>query len=40
VNTSSKRWRYNYAEAQKQKIRDLKDAFEKSSASFVEVNPE
>lgn len=40
VNTSSQRWRYNYAEAQKQKIRNLKDAFEKSSASFVEVNPE
>lgn len=40
VNTSSQRWRYNYAEAQKQKLRDLKDAFEKSSASFVEVNPE
>ena len=40
VNTSSKRWRYNYAEAQKQKLRNLKDAFEKSSASFVEVNPE
>lgn len=40
VNTSSQRWRYNYAEAQKQKLRNLKDAFEKSSASFVEVNPE
>ena len=40
VNTSSKRWRYNYAETQKQKLRHLKDAFEKSSASFVEVNPE
>ena len=40
VNTSSQRWRYNYSEAQKQKLRHLKDAFEKSSASFVEVNPE
>ena len=40
VNTSSQRWRYNYAETQKQKLRHLKDAFEKSSASFVEVNPE
>ena len=40
VNTSSQRWRYNYAEAQKQKLRYLKEAFEKSSASFVEVNPE
>lgn len=37
VNTSNQRWRYNYAEAQKQKIRHLKEAFEKSSASFVEV---
>lgn len=40
VNTSSQRWRYNYAEAQKQKIRNLKDAFEKSSASFVEIKAE
>lgn len=40
VNTSSKRWRYNYAESQKQKIKDIKDAFEKSSASFVEVKAE
>lgn len=40
VNTSSQRWRYNYAEAQKQRIRALKDAFEKSSASFVEVKAE
>ena len=40
VNTSSQRWRYNYAEAQKQKIRHLREAFEKSSASFVEVNAE
>lgn len=40
ANTSSKRWRYNYAESQKQKIRDIKDAFEKSSASFVEVKAE
>lgn len=40
VNTSSKRWRYNYAESQKQKIRDIKDAFEKSSARFVEIKAE
>ena len=40
VNTSNQRWRYNYAEAQKQKIRHLREAFEKSSASFVEVNAE
>lgn len=40
VNTSSKRWRYNFAEAQKQKIRNVKEAFEKSSASFVEVKAE
>ena len=40
VNTSNQRWRYNYAEAQKQKIRHLREAFEKSSASFVEVKSE
>lgn len=40
VNTSSKRWRYNFAETQKQKIRNIKDAFEKSSASFIEVKAE
>ena len=40
VNTSNQRWRYNYAEAQKQKIRHLGEAFEKSSASFVEVKAE
>ena len=40
VNTSNQRWRYNYSEAQKQKIRHLKEAFEKSSASFVEVKAE
>ena len=40
VNTSNAKWRYNFAEAQKKKIRSVKDAFEKSSASFVEVNPE
>lgn len=40
VNTSNQRCRYNYAEAQKQKIRHLREAFEKSSASFVEVNAE
>ena len=40
ANTSSKRWRYNYAESQKQKIRDIKDAFEKSSARFVEIKAE
>lgn len=40
VNTSNQRWRYNYAEAQKQKIRDIKESFEKSSASFVEVKAE
>ncbi|AZI69712.1 DUF58 domain-containing protein [Cloacibacterium normanense] len=40
VNTSNQRWRYNYAEAQKQKIRHLREVFEKSSASFVEVKAE
>lgn len=40
VNTSNKRWRYNYTEAKKIKVKEIKDAFEKSSASFVEVKAE
>lgn len=40
VNTSSKRWRYNYAEGQKKFLRTVRDRFENSSASFVELNPE
>lgn len=40
VNTSNKRWRYNFVEVQKQNLRAVKDRFEKSSASFVEVKAE
>lgn len=38
VNTSNKRWRYNFAEAQKQKVRQLTEDFENSSASFLNIN--
>ncbi|MBP7173959.1 MAG: DUF58 domain-containing protein [Cloacibacterium sp.] len=37
VNTASARWRYTFAEAQKQKLKNIKETFENSSASFVEV---
>lgn len=37
VNTSSQRWRYNFAEAQKQKINKLKEDFENSSAGFLNM---
>lgn len=38
VNTSNARWRYNYAEHQKQKFRQLKALFEKSSATLMDIN--
>lgn len=37
VNTSSARWRYTFAEAQKQKIKKLEDDFSNSSASFMNL---
>ena len=37
VNTSSARWRYTFAEAQKQKIRTLEQEFSGSSASFLNI---
>ena len=40
VNTGSARWRYTFAEAQKQKLKNVKEAFEKSSAGFVNIGPE
>lgn len=40
VNTSDSKWRYHFTEMQKQKIKTIKEAFEKSSASFVEISPE
>ena len=38
VNTSSARWRYTFAEAQKQKLRIVEEDFSKSSAEFVNVS--
>jgi uncharacterized protein (DUF58 family) len=38
VNTSNARWRYTFAEAQKQKIRALEEDFANSSASFMNIN--
>lgn len=38
VNTSNKRWRYNFAEQQKQKINRLKEDFENHSAGFININ--
>ncbi|WP_144282164.1 DUF58 domain-containing protein [Chryseobacterium echinoideorum] len=38
VNTSSARWRYTFAEAQKQKIRMLEEDFANSSAELLNIN--
>lgn len=38
ANTSSSRWRYHFAENQKQKIRKVTEDFENSSATFMNVN--
>lgn len=38
ANTSNARWRYNFAEAQKQKLRALEDDFANSSASFLNID--
>lgn len=38
VNTSNSRWRYEYAENQKQKFRHLKELFEKGSGTLMEIN--
>lgn len=40
VNTSDKRWRYCFAEAQKQKINKVREAFDNTSAGFLEINAE
>ncbi len=37
ANTSDKRWRYNFAEAKKQKVRNLKEDLEGSSAGFLNI---
>ncbi|MBW8359801.1 MAG: DUF58 domain-containing protein [Weeksellaceae bacterium] len=38
ANTSSKRWRYDFAESQKQKQRRVEEDFENSSASYMNIN--
>ncbi|UOE41715.1 DUF58 domain-containing protein [Chryseobacterium suipulveris] len=38
ANTSSARWRYVFAENQKQKVRQVTEDFENSSASFMNIN--
>lgn len=38
ANTSNKRWRYNFAEKQKQRINQIKEDFENSSAGFMNIN--
>lgn len=38
ANTSSSRWRYDFAEKQKQKIRKVSEDFENSSSTFMNVN--
>ncbi|MDF0719761.1 DUF58 domain-containing protein [Kaistella sp. PBT33-4] len=37
-NTSSKRWRYEFAEAQQQRQRVVKEDFENASAGFISMN--
>ena len=38
ANTSNARWRYEFAEKQKQKIKNVKENFENSSAHFLNIN--
>lgn len=38
ANTSSARWRYNFAEKQKQNLKLLQEDFENSSAGFMSIN--
>lgn len=38
ANTSNKRWRYNFAEKQKQRINQIKEDFENSAAGFMNIN--
>ena len=38
ANTSSARWRYDFAEKQKQKVRMVEEDFENSSANFMNIN--
>lgn len=38
VNTGNARWRYDFAENQKLKVRQLQEDFENSSAGFLNIN--
>lgn len=38
ANTSNKRWRYEYAEAQRMKVKQTEEDFENSSANFLNIN--
>ncbi|KIA89059.1 DUF58 domain-containing protein [Kaistella jeonii] len=38
ANTSSARWRYEFAEKQKQKVKNLEEDFENSSAKLMNIN--
>ena len=38
ANTSNARWRYDFAEKQKQKVRMVEEDFENSSANFMNIN--
>ena len=38
ANTSSARWRYEFAEKQKQKVKSVTEDFENSAASFMNIN--
>ena len=37
ANTSGARWRYRYAEESRQRLRNVREAFEKSSSSFIQL---
>ncbi|MGV8913968.1 MAG: DUF58 domain-containing protein [Kaistella sp.] len=38
ANTSSARWRYDFAEKQKQKLKNLEDDFDKSAGKLLNIN--
>jgi len=38
ANTSNARWRYEFAEKQKLRIKNLEEDFENSSATFMNIN--
>lgn len=38
VNTSNRRWRYQFAEHQREKLRQLQEQFESSSAGFLNIS--